>query len=80
MKHKQINQARKSKQITRKEHEEGKKKERKYEDIYIYIYAVETIFWPSLGVCKVNILAKFVFKKKHFVSENTIKIGVSAHF
>ena len=34
-------------------------------EAYIYIYAVESIFWSSLGVSKVNILAKFVFFKNN---------------
>ena len=33
---------------------------------YIYIYiAVESIFWPSFTLFKVNILAKFVFFKNN---------------
>ena len=48
--------------------------------IYIYIYiCCGVINWSSLGVFKVINWSKFAFSK-HCLSNNTIKIGVSAHF
>ena len=47
--------------------------------IYTYIYAVELLSGPSLGVLNVIIWSKFVFYK-HQLSKKTIKIGVSALF
>ena len=65
-------------QLNRKKARQFRTQHHIYIYIYIYIYAVKSIIGPSLGVCKVNNWAKFVFLNR--LCQKTIKIGVSANF